>query len=112
VPRSILIEEIQEMDRNFEEEKNEVEKSFLKFMTEVEEQRQILAEKDNILFHRKSENFELKEMFEKKDKECRGLHKIVSKLNKDILEFKAIEGRCSAISNVLFPSNVEESETD
>ena len=51
-------------------------------------------------------------MFEKNDKECRGLHKIVSKLNKDILDFKAIEGRCSAISNVLFPSNVEESEND
>jgi hypothetical protein len=51
-------------------------------------------------------------MLKKKEKKCWNLYKIVSKLNKDILEFMAIKGLCSAISNVLFLSNVEESQND
>ena len=106
----MLIEEIRDMDKNFEAEKESVEKSFYSFMTDIEDQRQVLARKEEILFHRKKENSELQEIFCKKEKELLGLQKIASKLNKDLAEMKSIEPRCSSVSNVLYPCSGDESQ--
>ena len=85
----------------FEAEKNEVEDSFYKFVTEIEDGREVLAAKDRILFERENQNLELKNAVGKKEKEIKNLQKVISKLGRDISEFKAVESRCSAISSVL-----------
>ena len=89
------------MGEKCELEKSEVEISFLKFMNEITDQSEDLEERETILSHRLTENVELKEMMNQKDKEVRKLQKIVSKLTEDILDLKSVYLRCAMVSNLL-----------
>ncbi len=97
----LLIEEIKDLGEKCELEKSEVEISFLKFMNEITDLSEDLEEREIILSHRLTENVELKEIMNQKDKEVRKLQKIVSKLTEDILDMKSVYLRCAMVSNLL-----------
>jgi predicted nuclease with TOPRIM domain len=97
----LLKEELKEIREKFEAEKIEVEKTLLKKIEELSNQRDILNEKDLIVFHLENENFSMREMLSEKEKEIKKMKKILSRLEEDVEDFRSLNSKCEMLANIV-----------
>ena len=78
----------------------EVEKTFLKKIEELSNQRDVLNEKELIAFHLENENFSMRDMLSEKEKEIKKLKKILFRLEENMEDFRSLNSKCEMVANI------------